>query len=141
MKASGTREYLFEALQSSAQTSQLRGLKAFFRRLPWATSQRRTRRALADISFSGNSYLATSGWLRSRRDKAAVDRSGQPLPWFTYPSVQFIATRIGRGLSVFEYGSGASTLWWAARVRTVVSCGKLMHDRFWTATSDSISSS
>jgi hypothetical protein len=122
MKASGAREYLSEALQRGEEGRKRPLVKVFFESLPWGASQRRTRRALSDISLAANSYLLTSGWLRSRRDKAAVDLSGQPLPWFTYPSVQFIGARIHRDMSVFEYGSGASTLWWSARVKAVVSC-------------------
>ncbi|MGH8143023.1 MAG: FkbM family methyltransferase [Steroidobacteraceae bacterium] len=122
MKSSGTREYLFEALQGADRTTQRRRLDVFMDSLPWTASRRRVRRALGDISFGANSYLRTSGWLRSRREKAAVDSSGKPLPWFTYASINFVEPRLDREMRVFEYGSGASTLWWATKVKAVVSC-------------------
>jgi hypothetical protein len=46
----------------------------------------------------------------------------------TYPAIRFIEGRIHREMVVFEYGAGNSTLWWASRVRQVVSCE---HDRQW----------
>ncbi len=122
MKSSATREYLLEALQSAERLEKLHPLESFVRVLPWAAAKRRARRTRADMFFSTDSYLETTGWIRSRCDKAAVDGSGKPVPWWTYPSVQFISPRISRGMRVFEYGSGASTLWWAARVTTVVAC-------------------
>jgi hypothetical protein len=125
MKAFGVRrEHLLEALQRSddGAARPAAGRRGFFGSLPWAAAPRRTRRARADMLFSSNSYLETTGWVRSRRDKAAVDKSGKPLPWYTYAGIHFIDARISSGMSVFEYGSGASTLWWAARVGAVVSC-------------------
>lgn len=67
-------------------------------------------------------FLLRSGWWRSVRENLAVDAAGQPLPWFTYPAISFITPRIRANMKVFEFGSGASTLWWAQRVRKVVAC-------------------
>lgn len=122
MKTSGTREYLLEALRSSERLEKPDRLDALLRELPWAARKRRARRTRADMFSSRDGYLATTGWLKSRQDKAAVDKSGKPVPWWTYPSVQFIGPRINREMLVFEYGSGASTLWWAERVRAVIAC-------------------
>lgn len=76
-------------------------------------------------------YLAQTGWCRSARRHLPVDRSGQPIPWLTYPALHFLNQRLGEGMgerSVFEYGSGNSTLWWSGRARRVVSCE---HDAGW----------
>jgi hypothetical protein len=72
--------------------------------------------------------LLEDGWFRSYREKASVDASGSPLPWITYPAIEFIRRRIKPEMSVFEYGSGGSTTWWANQVNTVVS---VEHDRTW----------
>jgi hypothetical protein len=74
------------------------------------------------------SYLRGIGWFRSARTGEAVDASGAPLPWFTYPAIHFLAGRVRPEMTVFEYGSGGSTLWWAQRVARVVSCE---HDAQW----------
>jgi hypothetical protein len=73
-------------------------------------------------------YAKASGWLRSATARRPVDTDGNPLPWYTYPAISFLTPRIKPSLSVFEYGSGNSTLWWAARVRKVRS---VEHDSAW----------
>lgn len=75
-------------------------------------------------------YLEATGWLRSMISGQVVDRRGNPLPWLTYPAVEFLAARVHGELEVFEYGSGNSTLWWSRRVKRVVSCE---HDKEWYA--------
>ena len=74
------------------------------------------------------SYLRDTGWLESRFQDLPVDRQGYAVPWITYPSLAFLEPRINAEMSVFEYGSGNSTLWWSSRVRRVVSCE---HHRGW----------
>jgi hypothetical protein len=72
--------------------------------------------------------LAANGWFRSRREARVVDLAGEPLPWITYPAIAFLERRVRPDVSVFEYGCGASTLWWARRVARVVS---VEHDAEW----------
>jgi hypothetical protein len=72
--------------------------------------------------------LKESGWLRSFEEREPVDAAGRPVPWMVYPAIDFLAPRLRADMSVFEYGCGNSTLWWAARVRELVSCE---HDRAW----------
>lgn len=79
---------------------------------------------------SAGSFLHDIGWFRSFRQKECVDLAGRPIPWITYASLQFLEPRLKREMSVFEYGSGSSTLWWAERVRQVISCE---HDESWHA--------
>jgi predicted O-methyltransferase YrrM len=43
------------------------------------------------------------------------------LPWFSYSAIDFLATFLRPQMSVFEYGSGGSTLFFARRVQTVIS--------------------
>jgi hypothetical protein len=73
-------------------------------------------------------YLVEWGWQRSRELRRPVDAEGNPLPWYTYPMIYFLRQRVQPHWRVFEYGSGNSTLWWAKRVASVVSCE---HDRGW----------
>jgi hypothetical protein len=72
--------------------------------------------------------LAVDGWFRSFEEGASVDRNGDPIPWYTYPAVEFLRTRVRPEMAVFEYGCGNSTLWWAERVAQVVS---VEHDAAW----------
>jgi hypothetical protein len=71
---------------------------------------------------------AQDGWFRSFEEGAAVDRDGKPLPWYTYPAIEFLQARVRPEMVIFEYGCGNSTLWWAKRVAEVVS---VEHDGEW----------
>lgn len=61
------------------------------------------------------------GWLRSWWVGRSVDASGAPLPWITYPAIDFISQFDFSDASVFEWGSGFSTLWWSKRCRQIAS--------------------
>jgi len=45
----------------------------------------------------------------------------QPLPWISYPAIEFLNTLDLKECDVFEYGSGSSTLYWSSKARTVTS--------------------
>jgi precorrin-6B methylase 2 len=81
-------------------------------------------------SLRNKGYLFDMGWFESRRWKAAIDREGEPIPWITYPCLNFLEERVRKEFVVFEYGSGNSTLWWAKRTNEVISCE---HDPDWHA--------
>ncbi len=72
--------------------------------------------------------LKEDGWFRSFIEKAPVDADGNPLPWITYPAIEFLKNRIRSEMSVFEYGCGNSTLWWASKVKEVIS---VQHENDW----------
>jgi hypothetical protein len=72
--------------------------------------------------WTDDSYLRQVGWFDSFLEFRPVDRRGEPLPWFTYAAMAFLQGRVKKEMSVFEYGSGNSTLWWGNRVSRVVSC-------------------
>ena len=66
-------------------------------------------------------YLDSSGWLESIKQGKPVNKEGKPIPWYTYPAIEFIEDKLSQDLVVFEYGAGNSTLWLAERVKSVVS--------------------
>ena len=72
--------------------------------------------------------MAETGRLRSVSERMPVDRDGNPIPWLTYPAISFLSKRLRTEMTVFEYGSGNSTLWWSKRVSSLTSCE---HDIGW----------
>lgn len=80
------------------------------------------------LSFGHKGYLNSIGWFRAFDEQQAIDKNGDPLPWVTYSFIDFIKTRLNKDLVVFEYGSGSSTLFYAERVKRVVS---VEHDENW----------
>jgi hypothetical protein len=69
-----------------------------------------------------------TGHFRSSLRMKAVDRRGEALPWYTYPSIDFLEGRTYTDKIVLEFGGGQSTLWWAARAKNVVT---LEENRDW----------
>jgi hypothetical protein len=72
--------------------------------------------------------LLDDGWFNSFNTKQSVDKNNKPIPWCTYSFIKFIEPRLKKKFSVFEYGSGNSTLWYAERVGSVKS---VEHDQNW----------
>jgi len=62
-----------------------------------------------------------SGNFRSLREQKAVDKHGEPLPWYTYPAIEFLKQLDFTNKDIFEYGTGNSTLFWSRRAKKVVS--------------------
>ncbi|MDB9486561.1 class I SAM-dependent methyltransferase [Dolichospermum circinale CS-537/01] len=69
----------------------------------------------------GINYLQTSGWLNSLYSGKPLNQEAKPIPWYTYPAIEFIENKIYSDFRVFEYGSGNSSLWWSKRVTQVIS--------------------
>lgn len=61
------------------------------------------------------------GWHKSLKANSCVDIAGGPVPWYTYPAIEYLGQFDYSEKSVFEYGCGNSSLWWANRARFVAS--------------------
>lgn len=75
-------------------------------------------KTLLSINYTG--YLKEKEWLQSVLKKES-SILGNPIPWFTYPAIDFLDERIKNNLDVLEFGSGNSTLWFAKRAKSVLS--------------------
>jgi hypothetical protein len=73
-------------------------------------------------------HLVSTGWIRSMVTGQSVDQHSNPVPWISYAAISFLEHRVSTALSVFEFGSGMSTLWWALKCKCVLS---VEHDRKW----------
>jgi len=71
------------------------------------------------------------GHLTSIEAAASVDCNGNPIPWYTYPAIDFLRQLDFSTKTVFEYGSGQSTIFWSQAAKSVVS---VEHDRKWFET-------
>ena len=75
-------------------------------------------RAMRYVRFISTPVLGTwnnlinTGQLRSILKGKPVDRNGAPLPWFSFPAIHYLDQLHLKGLRVFEYGTGNSTLFW-----------------------------
>lgn len=77
-------------------------------------------RSIATSIVTPLRFSLQSGHLRSSFARRACAANGDPLPWYTYPAIDFLSARDFTGRSILEFGGGQSTLWWAKRARRVV---------------------
>ncbi len=68
-----------------------------------------------------HTLLFKHGQWRSMRERRPVRADGSWLPWYTYPAVEYLMQFDWSDSDVFEYGAGGSSLFWAARARSVIS--------------------
>ncbi|MEO1574091.1 MAG: class I SAM-dependent methyltransferase [Pseudomonadota bacterium] len=73
------------------------------------------------LTYSSRSFLVQSGFFESVRRKKPCRRDGTPIPWMNYAMIEFLENRLVRNMTVFEYGSGNSTLYFSDRVASVTS--------------------
>ena len=66
-------------------------------------------------------YEKEWGHGRSRHSRRPVDSNGAPLPWFTYPAIEYIQQLDLSDRVIFEWGSGNSSLFFADRVKQITS--------------------
>lgn len=67
------------------------------------------------------SDLKENGWFLSVKTKESVDKDGLPIPWVTYPFIDFIDARINKDMTVFEFGAGNSSIYFANKTKSVTS--------------------
>lgn len=80
------------------------------------------------LSLENNGYLKERNWVKSVKLKQSIGKNGEPIPWFTYPFIDFLKVRLIKNMKVFEFGSGNSTIWFAKRVSSIVS---VEHNEKW----------
>lgn len=73
-------------------------------------------------------YLVDVGWFNTLKTKQAVDRDSNPIPWTTYPFIDFISLRLNSNIVMFEFGSGSSTLFFSKHVKEITS---IEHNELW----------
>lgn len=61
------------------------------------------------------------GFYRSTEQGVAQDENGQYLPLYTYPAIEYLYQFDYSDKRIFEYGAGASTMFWMERAAQVVS--------------------
>lgn len=61
------------------------------------------------------------GQFKSIINKAAIDRFGNPIPWYCYPAIEFLDQFDFSKTKILEFGSGNSTIWWAKKCKEITS--------------------
>lgn len=61
------------------------------------------------------------GHWQSVKTGESINSQGQPIPWYTYPAIEYLEQLDLSDKAVFEWGAGNSSLYWAGVAETVVS--------------------
>ena len=91
---------------------------------------RKTLRVVLTIYYlcRNNGFLRETGWVKSVEKKMSVNILGSPVPWFTIAFNYFLEERLKTEMSIFEYGSGNSTIYLSQKVTKINS---LEHNAGW----------
>lgn len=65
---------------------------------------------------------------RTIDEQVCVDKNGNPLPWYTYPAIEYLRQFDYRNKKIFEFGCGYSCAFWAERAQEVVA---VENDKTW----------
>ena len=72
---------------------------------------------LTKIQFN----LYKRSWINSSRLGFTVDENDNPIPWYTFEAIEFLKINLTKNHTIFEFGCGASTLFFASKVKKVIS--------------------
>jgi len=92
-------------------------LKTILKKIPFVPSLL----TINTLLINKKSYLRSTGYLNSFKNGYPCDDKGEVLPWMNYPVISFLKERLNKDITIFEYGSGFSTRFYAARVKHVTS--------------------
>jgi hypothetical protein len=82
-----------------------------FASMPW--------REVSALLPSGTNSFQTTGWINSVLKGRPLDVNNNPIPWFTYPAIDFLESVLDPHWNIFEWGSGNSTKWWSKKCASV----------------------
>lgn len=73
------------------------------------------------LSVDPKLSIMNDGWghARSKELRRPVGANEEPLPWFTYPAIEFLQQLELSDARVLEWGAGGSTLFWGSRCARV----------------------
>ncbi len=61
------------------------------------------------------------GHQRSKEERESIDKDGNPLPWFTYPAIEYLKQLDIKSYNCLEWGCGNSTFFFAKRTKYILS--------------------
>ena len=68
-----------------------------------------------------NTLEGEQGHALSFTEQKSVNKHNEPIPWYSYPCIEYLSNLDFRQKRIFEYGSGNSSAFWAQRCRQIVS--------------------
>lgn len=83
----------------------------------------------ATVSLTNALILAKKyGQYKTANTSTSISAEGYPIPWYTYPAIEYLNNLRLSGLTILEYGSGNSSRYFLSRGANVIS---IESDREW----------
>jgi len=60
-------------------------------------------------------------WKNSSIYGLSIDQNNQPIPWFSYPAIDYLKNKLKKNFTIFEYGCANSTLFFSKYCQRVIS--------------------
>lgn len=74
---------------------------------------------LVNIYRINKIILKKYGYFNSLKYKLPIDKNKKPIPWYTYPAIEYLHKFDLKNKAVFEYGTGNSSLFFADKAKEV----------------------
>jgi len=86
-------------------------------------AKHRSRRYLEHIDMLAlvDGYKNNYGYLKTLINRLPCDAESQPIPWFTYPALEYLESLDYSEAVIFEWGSGNSSRYFASRCLSIES--------------------
>jgi hypothetical protein len=92
--------------------------KHFTKLLKYLSHPKKTKLLLC---LMNEGYLFRRGWINSLLYNKVIGSTNEPIPWFSYPAIDFLKNYLPKNATIFEYGSGYSTLFFSTNYYHVTS--------------------
>ena len=74
------------------------------------------------------SIMRKFGFENAYNNGVSIDENGNPIPWYTYPAIEYLKEIDFSDSVIFEFGTGNSTFWWEKEAKKVEA---VEHDKEW----------
>ncbi|MBC7476081.1 MAG: hypothetical protein H7263_17495 [Candidatus Sericytochromatia bacterium] len=78
-------------------------------------------RSLSTAILTPLRFSYVTGHFRSSLKNISVNKSGEFIPWYSYPAIDFIINKDFSWKRILEFGAGQSTLSWGKKAKFVKS--------------------
>ena len=90
--------------------------KRIFKLLTYFANPRKVKFLLC---LMNDGYLFERGWLQAQLNNQVIDKKKEPIPWISYPALDFLKQCLPADVYIFEYGCGFSTVFYAKNYKNV----------------------
>jgi hypothetical protein len=83
---------------------------------------------VTDIITNPISIIELPEWYKYQKEKDIKSPFDFKIPWMTFGAIKYLDKYLDKNMTIFEYGSGGSTIFFSERVKKIIS---IEHDSAW----------